>query len=126
MPDRDGFAPGTPGWVDLGTDVDERKTLSAQSCSVRNTKADGSLTITLKDITPQSFHSFRDYLSDPQPLAGVGDSALMSMAPTVTAIKGNRGCDFDATKGSNPASLGGAERAKALGDLCNKIYADAR
>jgi hypothetical protein len=107
----------------IGSDADERKVLSAQSCTVRSTKTDGSLTITLKDITPQSFHAFRDYLSDPQPLPGVGDSALSSIAPTVTAIKGNMGCDFDAMKGSSPTALGGAERAKALGDICNKIFA---
>jgi hypothetical protein len=110
----------------LGTDVDERKVLSAQSCTVRNKATDGSLTITLKAISSQSFHAFRAYLDNPQPLPGVGDSALTSTAPTVTAIKGNMGCDFDASRGSSPAALGGAERAKALGDLCNKIFADAK
>lgn len=110
----------------LGTDVDERKTLSAQSCTVSNKETGGSLTITLKGIDGASFHAFRAYLSDPQPLPGVGDSALTSIAPTVTAVKGIMGCDFDATRGSSPAALDGAERAKALGDLCNKIFADAR
>lgn len=109
----------------LGTDADERKTLSAQSCEVSNKAAGGSLTITLKGIDGQSFHAFRQYLSDPQPLSGVGDSALTSLAPTVTAIKGIMGCDFDATRGSSPAALDGAARAKALGDLCNRIFADA-
>jgi len=107
----------------LGTDVDERKVLSKQACKVRSTKSGGSLTITLKDISPQSFHAFRAFLSSPQDLAGVGDSAMTSLAPTVTAIKGGMGCDFDASKGSSPAALGGAERDKALGELCNKIFA---
>ena len=43
----------------LGTDVDERKTLSAQSCTVSNKETGGSLTITLKGIDGQSFHAFR-------------------------------------------------------------------
>jgi len=107
----------------VGADADERKVLSKQGCSVRSNKTDGELTITLKDITPESFHAFRAFLDNPQNLAGVGDSAMMSTAPTVTAIKGNMGCDFDAMKGSSPTALAGAERAKALGDLCNKIFA---
>ncbi len=110
----------------LGTDVDERKMLSAQSCEVRNTASGGSLTITLKGITPGSFHAFRDYLSSPEPLPGVGDSALTSIAPTVTALKENMGCDFDASKGSNAAALSGAARAKVLGEICNHIFADAK
>ncbi|MBA2684789.1 MAG: hypothetical protein H0U66_09885 [Gemmatimonadaceae bacterium] len=110
----------------LGSDVDERKELSAQSCTVRNTSTGGDLTITLKEITPGSFHAFRDYLSDVQPLPGVGDSAISSVAPTVTAIKGTMGCDFDASKGSAPGALGGMDRAKALGELCNRIFADAK
>lgn len=110
----------------LGTDVDERKQLSSQSCTVRNKADGGSLTITLKSIDPGSFHAFREYLSDPQPLPGVGDSAMTSIAPTVTAIKGNMGCDFDASKGANAAALSGMDRAKALGDICNKIFADAK
>ncbi len=107
----------------VGADADERKVLSKQGCAVRSTKTDGELTITLKDITPESFHAFRAFLDNPQNLAGVGDSAMTSTAPTVTAIKGNMGCDFDAMKGSSPTALAGAERAKALGDLCNKIFA---
>lgn len=107
----------------VGADADERKVLSKQGCSVRSNKTDGELTITLKDITPESFHAFRAFLDNPQNLAGVGDSAMTSTAPTVTAIKGNMGCDFDAMKGSSPTALAGAERAKALGDLCNKIFA---
>lgn len=110
----------------LGTDVDERKKLSAQSCTVRNTVSGGDITITLKSISPGSFHAFRDYLSSPEPLAGVGDSALTSIAPTVTAIKGTMGCDFDASRGSNPAALAGTARAKVLGDICNHIFADAK
>jgi hypothetical protein len=109
----------------LGTDVDERKTLSSQSCTVRSTKSDGELTITLKDVSPKAFHDFREFLSDPQSLAGVGDSAMTSTAPTVTAIKGTMGCDFDASRGSSPAALSGAARNQALGELCNKIFADA-
>lgn len=65
----------------LGTDVDERKRLSAQSCTVRNVASGGDITITLKGITPGSFHAFRDYLSSPEPLPGLGDSALTSIAP---------------------------------------------
>ena len=107
----------------VGSDADERKVLSAQACTVKSTKSGGSLTITLKDIAPQSFHAFRAFLDNPQNLAGVGDSAMTSTAPTVTAIKGTMGCDFDAMKGSSPTALAGAERAKALGDLCNKIFA---
>ncbi|MDQ2931281.1 MAG: hypothetical protein M3Y05_10755 [Gemmatimonadota bacterium] len=110
----------------LGTDVDERKELSSQACTVRNTSTGGSLTITLKTITPGSFHAFRDYLSDVKPLPGVGDSALSSVAPTVTAIKGTMGCDFDASRGSAPGALEGMERAKALGDICNQIFAEAK
>ncbi|HMI58683.1 MAG TPA: hypothetical protein VK511_11570 [Gemmatimonadaceae bacterium] len=110
----------------LGTDVDERSTLSAQSCEVRSKATGGMLRITLKVIDGQGFHAYRAYLDDPQPLPGVGDSALTSIAPTVTAIKGIMGCDFDARRGSSPAALDGAERAKALGDLCNKIFADAK
>ncbi len=110
----------------LGTDVDERKKLSAQSCTVRNAASGGDITITLKGITPGSFHAFRDYLSSPEPLPGVGDSALTSIAPTVTAIKGTMGCDFDASRGSNPAALTGMARAKVLGDICNHIFADAK
>jgi hypothetical protein len=107
----------------VGADGDERKVLGKQGCSVRSTKSGGELTITLKDITPQSFHAFRAFLDSPQNLAGVGDSAMTSTAPTVTAIKGTMGCDFDAMKGSSPTALAGAERAKALGDLCNKMFA---
>lgn len=107
----------------VGADADERKVLAAWACTVKSTKSGGSLTITLKDITPQSFHAFRAFLDNPQNLAGVGDSAMTSTAPTVTAIKGDMGCDFDAMKGSSPTALAGAERAKALGDLCNKIFA---
>jgi hypothetical protein len=109
----------------LGAAADERKVLSKQGCSVRSTKTGGELTITLKDITPQSFHAFREFLSSPENLPGVGDSAMSSIAPTVTAIKGNMGCDFDAMKGSSPTALSDAERAKALGELCNKIFAGA-
>jgi hypothetical protein len=110
----------------LGTDVDERTTLSAQSCEVRNKARGGMLRITLKTIDGQNFHAYRAYLDNPQPLLGVGDSALTSIAPTITAIKGIMGCDFDARRGSSPAALDGAERAKSLGDLCNKIFADAK
>jgi hypothetical protein len=93
---------------------------------VRNKASGGMLRITLKGIDGSSFHAYRQYLADPQPLSGVGDSALTSIAPTLTAIKGIMGCDFDATRGPSPAALEGAARAKALGDLCNKIFADAQ
>lgn len=109
----------------LGTDVDERKTLSPQSCTVRNTKSGGAMTITLKDVTPKAFHAFMEYLSEPKPLPGVGDSAVTSIAPTLTAIKGSMGCDFDASEGSSHAALSGSARNQALGELCNKIFADA-
>ncbi len=94
--------------------------------TVRNVASGGDITITLKGITPGSFHAFRDYLSSPEPLPGIGDSALTSSAPTVTAIKGNMGCDFDASRGSNPAALTDTGRAKALGAICNQIFADAK
>lgn len=110
----------------VGADPDERKVLSGQSCTVRSTKTDGGLTITLKSYTPQSFHAYREFLSDPQPLPGVGDSALTSIAPSVTAMKGNMGCDFDAQRGTSATALSGAERAKALGEICNSIFTDAQ
>ena len=50
------------------------KTLSPQSCSYGSDA--GSITITLKAVSPQSFAAFEKYLIDPRPLAGVGDKAF--------------------------------------------------
>jgi len=102
------------------------KKLSAQGCEVRTVDGGGSISITLNAASPQAFDAYQKYLSNPTPLAGVGDRAVQSMTG-ISSIKGNNeGCDIDAGGAPGSLKLHGAELGAKLGDICNRIYADAK
>lgn len=109
----------------LGPATRPAKKLSAQACSVETTDNGGTITITLNTANAATFKAYQQYLPNPQPLAGVGDQAVQTMLG-ITSIKApNMGCDIDA--GGAPASVkeDRATLGKELGDICNRIYADA-
>lgn len=108
---------GTPG---------PAKKLSAQGCEVETVDHGGSISITLNAASPQAFDAYQKYLSNPTPLAGVGDRAVQSMTG-ISSIKGsNEGCDVDAGGAPGSLKLHGAALGAKLGDICNRIYADAK
>lgn len=102
------------------------KKLSPQSCSITTTDDAGSITITLTAATPQAFDAYQKYLTDPTPLAGVGDRAVQSMIG-ISSMKGsNEGCDVDAGGAPGSLKLHGKALGDKLGAICNRIYADAK
>lgn len=109
----------------LGTATRPAKKLSAQACSVETTDAGGTITITLNAANAATFKAYQKYLPNPQPLAGVGDQAVQTMLG-ITSIKApNVGCDIDAGGAPGSVKEGRAALGKDLGDICNRIYADA-
>lgn len=110
----------------IGGPTRPAKTLSPQSCSITRTDDAGDITITLTNATPESFKAYQQYLSNPQPLQGVGDQAVQSLIGITSIKKPNMGCDIDAGGAPGSAKMDRAALGKELGDICNKIYADAR
>lgn len=101
------------------------KTLSPQSCSVTSTDAGGSISITLDDGDAKAFDAFLQYQANPQPLSGVGDKAVQSLIGIAAFKSPNKGCDIDAGGAPGSLKITGPELGKALGAICNKLFADA-
>jgi len=109
----------------IGTATRPAKKLSVQACSVETTDAGGTITITLNAANAATFKAYQQYLPNPQPLAGVGDQAVQTMLG-ITSIKApNMGCDIDAGGAPGSVKEDRAALGKELGDICNRIYADA-
>jgi hypothetical protein len=110
----------------LGAPVGAPKVLSPNSCEVTRTDDAGSITITLFTAPAESFQESLKNLVDPTPLAGVGDQAVQSLIGISAVKKPNLWCDIDA--GGAPGSTRGSHAAlgKQLGDICNRMFADAR
>lgn len=108
---------GTPG---------QPKKLSPQGCSITTMDDAGNVTITLTNATPQAFDAYQKYLTNPTPLAGVGDRAVQSMTG-ISSIQGsNEGCDIDAGGAPGSLKLHGQALGEKLGAICNRIYSDAK
>lgn len=97
------------------------KRLSAQACSVD--VSGGSLSITLIVDGPAGFDAFTQNLTDPQPLAGVGDKALRHMIGIAAFKSPNMVCTIDAVGAPGFLKLSGAALGQALGAVCNKLFA---
>ena len=109
----------------IGTATRPAKKLSVQACSVETTDAGGTITITLNSANATTFKAYQQYLPNPQPLAGVGDQAVQTMLG-ITSIKApDMGCDIDAGGAPGSVKEDKATLGKELGDICNRIYADA-
>lgn len=102
------------------------KKLSPQGCNVTTVDNAGTISITLTAATPQAFDAYQKYLSNPTPLAGVGDRAVQSTTG-ISSIKGsNEGCDIDAGGAPGSLKIHGPALGQKLGEICNRIYADAK
>jgi hypothetical protein len=99
------------------------KTLSPQACSVTSTDEGGSISITLTAAGAAAFDAYLQYLSDPQPLAGVGDKAVQSLIGISSFKSPNKGCNIDAGGAPGSLKITGPALGKALGALCNKLFA---
>jgi hypothetical protein len=98
-----------------------RKTLSAQACSFE-TPDFASINITLSAAGPSVFDAHQKYLTDPVPLAGVGDRAVRS-ATGIEAVKGrDRMCGIDVMPPFGNR-LSGEALARKTGEICNKLFA---
>jgi hypothetical protein len=98
------------------------RTTSPHACSF--TTADGgSLTITLSSAGPADFEEYQKYLGDPQPLPGVGDRASQSVLGVVAVQGADRHCSIDARGATGSLKLRGAELGRALGRICNRVFA---
>lgn len=100
--------------------------LSPQGCSVSTLDNGGSISITLNAASSQAFDAFQKYLTDPKPLAGVGDRAVQSMTGISSIKSPNMGCDIDAGGAPGSLKIHGAALGQKLGEICNRIYADAK
>ena len=109
----------------IGTPTRPAKTLSAQSCTIERADDAGSITITLSNADAASFKAYQQYLSEPKPLAGVGDQATQTTLGIVSIKAPNMGCDIDAGGAPGSVKMDRATLSKQLGDICNRIYADA-
>jgi hypothetical protein len=109
----------------IGAPTRPAKKLSAQSCTVERTDDAGSITITLNAADAASFKAYQQYLPNPQPLAGVGDQAVQTMLGISSIKAPNMGCDIDAGGAPGSVKEDRATLGKELGDVCNRIYADA-
>jgi hypothetical protein len=97
------------------------KKLSAQACSFE-TPDFASINITLIAAGLATFEAHQKYLTDPEPLSGVGDKAVRTVTG-IEAIKGsNRMCDIDVVP-PFAAKLQGEALAQKLGEVCNKLFA---
>lgn len=101
------------------------KTLSSQACNVTATDNSGSIAITLNDAGSQSFDAYLKYLSNPQPLPGVGDKAVQALTGIAAFKSPNKGCDIDAGGAPGSLKLSGPALGKALGAICNEVFAAA-
>ena len=96
------------------------KKLAGWACSFE-TSDSSNISITLMNAGPAAFEADQKNLSNPVPIAGIGDKAVNSMTG-VEAVKGNRMCDI----GVMPPfgnKLSGAALAQKLGEVCNKLFA---
>jgi len=109
----------------IGTATRPAKKLSVQACSVETTDAGGTITITLNAADAATFKAYQQYLPNPQPLAGVGDQAVQTMLGISSIKAPNMGCDIDAGGAPGSVKEDRATLGKELGDICNRIYADA-
>ncbi len=99
------------------------KTLSQQACSVTSNDQGGSITITLTSAGAAAFDAYLKYLSDPQPLAGVGDKAVQSLIGIASFKSPNKSCDIDAGGAPGSLKLTGPALGKSLGAICNELFA---
>lgn len=99
------------------------KTLSPQSCSVTSDAAGGSISITLDDAGSQAFDAYLQYQVNPQPLAGVGDKAVQSLIGIAAFKSPNKGCNIDAGGAPGSLKITGPALGKALGAICNQLFA---
>jgi len=101
--------------------VGKTKKLSGQACSFDTTDF-SSISITLIQGGPATLDAHMKYLTNPIPLAGVGDKAVRD-ATGIEAVKGNdRMCDIDVMPPFGN-KLSGEALAQKVGEICNKLFA---
>jgi hypothetical protein len=99
------------------------KTLSPQACAFNADDDSANISITLMNAGPKDFEAYQQYLSNPEPLAGVGDRASVSVTG-IDAVKGNdRSCAIDAGGAPGSLMIRGKELGNKLGQICNLLFA---
>lgn len=97
------------------------KKLNSQGCNFENADF-SSINITLMAAGPAVFDAHMQYLTNPVPLAGVGDRGVRS-ATGVEAVKGqDRMCSIDVMPPFGN-KLSGEALAQKTGEICNKLFA---
>jgi hypothetical protein len=99
----------------------QSKTLSPQSCSYK-TRDFASISITLMGAGTTGLDAHMKYLTDPVPLAGVGDKAVRTAIGIEAAKGANRMCSIDVMP-PFAAKTSGEALAQKLGAICNRLFA---